>query len=274
MAAQTSGEPALICHYTFDQTLLDASENQFDAVADAGIKPAYQTSDALHREGTAALMINSSSSAKRYLALPHEVGNLRQMTFAAWLRWRGGGVNQRIFDFGNSTEQYVGLTPSDENGQLSLCICNGETVQTLVCDAAFPKNSWHHIAVTMSDTEVTIYVDGEVWASTGDITLRPRDFSPGLCYLGRSQFANSPFLVGYIDDVQIYNHALTAGEILAVMNGVPTAVENMSEPTTASVVATHYYTLGGQPALLPTRGLYILRQTRADGSVTTKKVLR
>ena len=264
--------PALICHYTFDQTLQDDTDNQFDAVSDAN--PSYQTSDALHKEGTAALMVNSSSSSKRYLALPHEVGNQSQMTVAMWLRWRGGNAWQRIFDFGNSTDQYVFLTPSNGSGKLSFGIKNGGAEQTLTCGQELPKNTWCHVAVTLSDTEVTIYVDGEVWASSGDITLRPRDFSPGLCYLGRSQFSSDPHLFGYIDDVNIWNYALTAEDILAVMQGLPTEISTPSQEEGTSVVATEYYTLDGLRTKPSARGLLIVKERRADGTVTTRKVVR
>ncbi|MDO4994055.1 MAG: LamG-like jellyroll fold domain-containing protein [Bacteroidales bacterium] len=272
VSAQPSNTPALICHYNFDKNTLDDTENQFDAVAD--VTPAYQTTDALHKEGTASLMINSAGTGKRYLSLPHEVGNLSQMTFAMWLRWRGGNANQPIFDFAAGPDQYVNFTPSDIDGQMKLSIKNGDTEQALISETGFPKNVWHHVAVTMSDSEVTLYVDGEVVASSDEITLRPRDIRPVLCCIGRAPYANTPFLVGYIDDLNIYNYSLTTDEILTLMNGGPTVVESMTEPSAVAVVATQYYTLDGQRTQQPVRGLYIVKQTRSDGSVTTKKVLR
>ncbi|MDO4994056.1 MAG: LamG-like jellyroll fold domain-containing protein [Bacteroidales bacterium] len=270
VGGRASGAPALIAHYAFDQTLSDDTENQFDAVCD--IEPSYQTTGAMHKEGTAAIMLNSGSTAKHYLALPHEVGNQRQMTVAMWVRWRGGNAWQRIFDFGNSTDQYLFLTPSNGSGKLSLGIKNGGGEQTLTCESPLPTNVWCHVAATISDTEVKLYVNGEEWASTESITLRASDFRPGLNYIGRSQFAPDPFFLGYIDDIGIWNYALSAEDVLAVMQGQPTGIDTPSPIATSPVVATDYYTLDGQRTQQPARGLYIVKERRADGSTTVKKM--
>ena len=58
----------------------------------------------------------------------------------------------------------------------------------------------------------------EVASSTG-ITIRPNELHPILNYLGRSQFASDPLFTGYLQDVRIYSHALTADEVTTVMNG-------------------------------------------------------
>ena len=75
------------------------------------------------------------------------------------------------------------------------------------------------MAVTLGQGQATIYVDGEPVA-TGAVSIKPSDVRPVLNYLGRSQFLSDPFFTGYIDDVRIYNHALTADDVLAVMNGL------------------------------------------------------
>ena len=40
--------------------------------------------------------------------------------------------------------------------------------------------------------------------------------STGLSYLGRSQYANDPFLAGQLDDFRVYSRALSATEIRAL----------------------------------------------------------
>ena len=272
VAAQTNGESMLIAHYGFDQTLQDDTENQFDAVADGSLN--YQTSEDMHKEGTAALTLNTSTRNKHYLLLPHEVGNLSEMTVALWVYWRGGSAWQRIFDFGNSTDQYIFLTPSNGSGRLSLGIKNGGDEQTLTCSSELQSGDWHHVAVTLSDTEVKIYVDGVEQASTENITIRPSDFRPGFNFIGRSQFSSDPHLLGYVDDLSIWNYALTATDVAAVMQGQPTAIENLSAPTASPIVATEYYSVNGQRIAQPTRGMLIMKQRHADGSTTVRKEIR
>ena len=270
VAAQPQDNPALIAHYTFDETLQDDTENLFDAVADE--TPSYLTDDL--KVGTAALALNTSRNGKHYLLLPHEVGNHRELTMAMWIYWRGGNSWQRIFDFGNSTDQYVFLTPSNGSGRMSLGIKNGGSEETLTCTKALPTNSWHHVAVTISDAEIIIYVDGEAWATTESITIRPNDFRPGFNFIGRSQWASDPHFYGNIDDVNVWNYALSAEDVLAVMQGLPTAIATPSPIAASPVVSTEYFNMNGMRMAQPTRGLFIMKQHRADGSVTTRKVVR
>ncbi|KRF41873.1 LamG-like jellyroll fold domain-containing protein [Paenibacillus sp. Soil787] len=63
----------------------------------------------------------------------------------------------------------------------------------------------------------TLYVYGQQVGS-GNINIRPSDL--GITtknYIGRSQFSD-PYLDGRVDDFRIYNSALTAQEVTAVMN--------------------------------------------------------
>lgn len=269
--AQTLAERALVAHYSLDNSILDATDNQFDIVSDA--TPAYYTSSV--KEGTASINLNSTQNGLHYLMLPPAATHQREITVAAWVRWRGGNSWQRIFDFGNGTEQYMFLTPMNGSSQLSLVLKNGGDEQVLSSTSSLSRSVWRHVAVTLSDTEVRIYVDGTVVASSEDITIRPTDFLPGLCYIGRSQFAADPCFYGYIDDVKIYNYALAPEEIKAVMEGLPTGVETMKAmQQPSSVVSTEFYTLGGQKVQVPHHGIFIMKEHRSDGTVTSRKVIR
>ena len=55
----------------------------------------------------------------------------------------------------------------------------------------------------MGEEEVCLYLNGELMASSKDITLRPSDFHPLLNYIGRSQFAADPLFNGYIEAFRI-----------------------------------------------------------------------
>ena len=57
------------------------------------------------------------------------------------------------------------------------------------------------------------------------------------------------------------------------MNGVPTGIETPSK-VSSEVVSTEFWTLDGRRTSTPSRGLFIMKQHRADGSVTTKKVVQ
>ena len=271
LAAQTLTEPALIAHYTFDQTLQDDTENCFDAVSSDD--PSYMSIGTFLQEGTSSLSLSNN----KYIVLPHEVGDQRQMTVAMWIRWRGGNNGERLFDFGSGPDRYLYLTAQNDNKKLAFGIKNGGDEQTIVCEEGLSKK-WHHVALTIGATEtgmdVKVYLDSELIGSSTDITISPTDIRPGLCYIGRSQFTSDPLTTGYVDDLRIYNYPLTQDEVQAVMESVLTGIDTPTEGDDSSVIATEYYSLNGIRISQPTRGLFIIKEKRADGNTTFRKVVR
>jgi hypothetical protein len=74
---------------------------------------------------------------------------------------------------------------------------------------------WHHVGWVYDGTMNYLYVDGEVdatEASTGQITV-----SSYPLYIGDNSQATGRFWTGLIDDVQIYNRALSQEEVQRVM---------------------------------------------------------
>jgi hypothetical protein len=177
------------------------------------------------KEGTKALMLNAS--AGHYLQLPYAIANSDELSIALWVNWRNSNGNwQRIFDFGNGTDQYLFLTPS--NGSIMrFAIKNGGDEQTVDCSTKLTLNQWKHVAVTIGREKTVIYIDGQEAASSTGVTIRPSDIRPVLNYLGRSQFYSDALFTGYLDDVRIYNYALSASDVVSVMNGeMPVGIES------------------------------------------------
>jgi len=254
-----------VAQYQFDQSLHDYSPNQSDA-AFCG-KLTYQA--ALMKSGTHSLTFNGTDN---YLLLPPGVATSRQITIATWVRWGSGSNWQRIFDFGSGTDRYMFLTPSN-GSEMRLVLKNGGDEQILSAGKRMTSALWNHVAVTMSDDAVRLYINGEEIASSTDITLRPSDILPACCFVGRSQFASDPLFKGYIDDFRIYNYALSKEEIAAVMEDLVNNVEGVASEV-SPVVSTEYYSTDGVRLLAPTRGITIMRQRHADGTVKTKKMIR
>ena len=208
ISATANADKALIAHYDFEDNTNDATANTLDAVT-AG---STSYSSLMKKSGKKSLYLKGSDS---YLTLPPSVGNLSEMTIAMWVNINNSSSWQRIFDFGNGTDQYFFLTPSNGN-EMRLVLKNGGEEQILSTTKA--TTGWHYIAVTLAPEALTLYVDGKATTSTS-ITLRPSDFHPKRNYIGRSQFIADPFFVGYIDDLRIYNYALSANEVETIRNG-------------------------------------------------------
>ena len=75
-----------------------------------------------------------------------------------------------------------------------------------------------HVAVTLSGSTATLYVDGKSAASNTGMFLAPfRLGGTTFNRLGRSQYPNST-LKGLLEDFRIYRGALSAAEIVKLMS--------------------------------------------------------
>jgi hypothetical protein len=200
----------------FDGDLADKTINRLNASL-AGTEK-YSTVNTMIKSGSKSLNLTAQDS---YVQLPCAMTHLDSMTIAMWVRWSGGDNWQRIFDFGNGTGQYMFLCPSN-GSEMRFVMKNGGDEQILSAGSKLKTVSWHHLAVTIrplpdGNVEATLYNDGEAIASSQAFTLKPSDIAASLCYVGRSQFDADPLFKGYIDDMRIYNYALSAAEIQKVM---------------------------------------------------------
>ncbi len=85
-------------------------------------------------------------------------------------------------------------------------------------DASYDEGTWHHIAAVKSSDEMVLYMDGEIVGSAANSTLLPDPMNRlvfGVLDHGR----NLRFFPGPIDEVFVYNHALSAQEVQAAMDG-------------------------------------------------------
>lgn len=146
------------------------------------------------------------------ISLPYYVGNLHSLTFSAWVYSTSDSDWQRIFDFGNGPDNYLFLTP-DNGSVMRFEICKNGTKQGLNASKRLPLNSWNHIALTIGDEGVSLYLNGTLNASTTSISFRPDNLQPCLCWLGRSMFDSDPLFTGAMRNVALYARALTGTEV-------------------------------------------------------------
>ena len=269
--AGPTATPALVAHWAMNENLEDDTENMMDAAAYGS--PTFVDG---HADGTKALSLRSAS--KQYVQLPYEVANSRELTFTAWVNLRNANAWQRIFDFGYDTDHYLFLTPS--NGSvMRFAIKNGGSEQSVSCKTKLATMQWKHVAVTIGEGRTVIYVDGEEAASSTAITISPADVHPVLNYLGRSQFASDPMLMAYMQDVRIYNYALSADEVKGVMEGTPVGIGAIYGADEANGAAEAYgtdgtYSLSGRRVGdASAKGVFIQRSVNG-GVQRSRKVVR
>lgn len=194
--------------YSFEQN----TSNTYGASAgDAAGNPAYT-------EGKNGQAIKLDGSTQ-YVQLPaaHALAEYDEITVGTWVYWESGSQWQRIFDFGNNSNQYMFLTPRSGSNTLRLAVKNGGGEQMLDT-AQLPANQWVHVAVTLGGGTAKLYVNGAASAS-GAMTIKPSDFSPEINYIGKSQYASDPLFSGKLDEFVIYGRVLNPAQIEQLYQG-------------------------------------------------------
>jgi type II secretory pathway pseudopilin PulG len=155
-----------------------------------------------------------------YVSLPigSVINSLTNCTIATWVNWSGNSTWQRIWDFGTGETVNMFLTPKNgSNNRLRFAITvsswGGEEQTT---GPAVLPSGWHHVTVTIDADNHThkLYLDGSPVAQNTSGSLDPSDLgNTNLNRLGRSQYSADPYFYGKLDDVRIYNFALSPEEV-------------------------------------------------------------
>jgi hypothetical protein len=139
-----------------------------------------------------------------------------ELTVSAWFnpfscRSNGGGVNK----LGTAGNYRLIIASAACLVQFALKDSGG-TTQNLNSQSSIQRNKWSHVVGTVnSNGNGVIYING-ISNNTTDFTITRGDTSTVL-NIGRNT-NNATFFDGKIDDVRIYNRALSATEVMQLYN--------------------------------------------------------
>ena len=197
------GTDNLVAHYEFENNVDDSSGNELHGtiVGDPGFAegpPGFGMALDLDGDGDYVDCGN-----------PPEFSITEQISFAYWIK-------VRAFDADWNTV----IAKGDDSWRSSRAGTNnfmeaavgGTSGNYLYGVTPVDDEQWHHVGAVYDGSTFKIYVDGELDASeesTGQIAVSTYNV-----YIGENSQATGRFWNGLIDDVVIFNRALTAGEIL------------------------------------------------------------
>ena len=170
-----------------------------------------------------AVKLNGSTE---YVDLPDGiVSGLSDFTVSAWVNPAANQTWSRVFDFGTGTTFNMFMTVNAGGSGLRFAITTGGggAEQQLTGGGLLPLNTWSHVAVTLSGTTGTLYLNGNPVATNSNMTLHPSSLgNTNQNWIGRSQYGD-PLLNATVDDFAIYGHALSASEIGTLAGATPAA---------------------------------------------------
>ncbi|MBN1973800.1 MAG: discoidin domain-containing protein, partial [Sedimentisphaerales bacterium] len=228
-----NAEAGLVAHYKLDETTgtiaADSSGNGFDGTitgstswAAGKIDGALQLSgDGVTLPASGMGMTSNSGSVAFWMnaGTPSGINTM----FWAGDNTTGGG-------FGTENELHVHIESATANiwtgGELSFYIYNptvhlhsdptkGAAGNVPVNPILLSDEQWHHVAAAWGGGSMKLYIDGVLITQA---SYAPANFVMNNIFLGRMA-NNSRLFTGLLDDVQIYNHALSDAEVLAAMSG-------------------------------------------------------
>lgn len=190
-----------------------------------------------------------NGSARIQISKPAELTSLKNSTITAWVKSTSstfalGGISM---DKGNN-ESTPSCTMYGDNWQLT----NNSAWKYFGGGAVTNKAAWKHVAITISDTTGTTYLDGNVvntfsLSDNGIITeLNANNFIE----IGSDYPGGNEFLTGYINDFRVYNHCLSKKEIAEISKGLCLHYQLKGTGTNANLLSTS--TIGSNPTVTDT----------------------
>jgi YD repeat-containing protein len=229
-ARVSGGDPSLVAAYSFDDgagsTLIDRTgRGHTGTLSGATWTPSGHTAGALSFNGIDSLVTIADAADLR-------LGNA--MTLEAWIRptantgWRTAILKERP---GNLSYALYAAGPGVPS---SYFVNSGNSDQSVNSASVLPVNTWSHLAATYSGSTIRLYVNGSEVATApaaGPIVSSASPLRLGGNLIWGEYFA------GQLDDVRIYNRALSASEI-ATDRDIPVAGDGVAPSAPTSLSAT------------------------------------
>src|SRR5215213_9674519 len=159
------------------------------------------------------------------------------MTLEAWVNPTLVTAAWRDVIYKGNDNYYLSATSSNSSRPAGGIIIGGVNTEAFGASALAP-NTWTHLATTYDGSAVRLYVNGNLISSTprtGNITTSSNPLQIG------SDSIFGQYFAGLIDEVRVYNHALTLAQIQADMNtpvGSPLVLQGPAIVSTATAPIT------------------------------------
>lgn len=180
-----------------------------------------------------------------------KVKELSSFTFSAWVKHTPiettDETDHKLLTVYKNENRYVTLSldkKDEEKGINGICLeIQDRTIDPITlfrpvssgATAALPTNKWHHIALTFSDTEVAVYVDGTAYLQqTIDLSVEEMDLRT---FVVGGGFQGEKPLSATLDNVLVYNTAFSAKQI-ALLSQNKNPLSDATPTTTTEVLAT------------------------------------
>ena len=173
------------------------------------------------------------------MGAPAQLPNGKQpRTICAWAKSAGGSGYRMFASFG---------TPQNDEGMWlganGTSLSAGSWGDDMPDIPGFWDGNWHFICMTFDGTTANLYADGTLRESA---TKTAWNLVPSVCYIG-CYMNKSAFWNGPVDDVRIYNRALTATDVSTLYLTAPMITSGVSVLSTEGQPFSYQITASNNP---------------------------
>jgi len=208
----------LVAHFTFDEPSGAVIANAKDSTKNAKCvgtctRPSGQLG--------LAVGIRNNVGPSAWIELPAGIfAGHSAITLSVWLRDLSTTRSEApLFHFGSGLKEALYFTPDDRSSQNSGAHLAGVHAGTSFVELwsgrpDLTDKAWHQVVVSWSSANIKLYIDGDRVGNNQSPSLLPSQLgSSSTNYLGRGPDDASPAFFGEIDDLRVYDRALSATQI-------------------------------------------------------------
>lgn len=200
-----------LAYWAFEGDLTDAEGIYNATAADPNFAAGF--TGAASSNGQALLLDGTTDFA----TLPEGFDNFKAgLTFIVWANPSTAAMWARFIDLGNGPGiDNIFLTRNGTSNTLTFN--NNEGVVEIA--NTLSQNEWQMLVATMDETGAVVLYKNGVAVQTGTVGI-PSVISRTLNFIGDSNYTSDALFAGLIDELQVYNYALTENAIADLYAGV------------------------------------------------------
>lgn len=123
---------------------------------------------------------------------------------------------QSLLDFGNLNLTNNVIFQLDYSNRPNVQITSGSNSKWYFSSQSLILNQWNHMVATLGGMTLTMYLNGLSLGSQ-TVAFKPNNETRPTCFIGRSNgywMPNNPDSIAYINDVKIYDRAISQQEVI------------------------------------------------------------
>lgn len=284
----TNTAEQIIAEYNFNNTMDNINGNSPFAVNSSTFVPGRDSNSQM------ALQTNNLGRSAIIPNLP--IGSAAR-TVSIWYKVTGAGTNNTLFVYGAAGgENAYGVSFDTANNWYNFAWNTNTPFSNASLDG-----QWHHLVTTYDSSKTSkVYVDG-VLKNTVVQNGWNTSLSGNVFWLA-GQFGDSSPFNGAVDDLKIYNYAISPAEVTSLYTNNSLSTANFSQnnslvslypnpvndvlhiETTAEIKSVTVYGILGNQVLSSSskdinvshleRGIYMVQVQDAENNISTKKIIK